>query len=265
MHGGNIAPSLLNIFRPPGPRLRIRLRYGDLDLAFDPVATVLGKKQRLQALGWYYEVIVGAAAGNNVTEAYTNCLAAWRRNRERTLGAPFANDAALEADMQARIRNFVVENGVLPAPGAMVQVMVPGALTFNNSADLGRGGAPPGPLPAVRFNDEGTMWANNAALGRIPLIATVEEDQNGTWVVSPNRMVHFQLIPAFHEAPAQEFSWVNTYRNQSEQGTAIASNIVAGVGPRPYVTAAMNTSSRQPIRNVITRILPSGASAAWHC
>src|SRR5947207_10858408 len=95
---GNVATVFRNIFRLTAPNLRITIRLGDLDAVFDPVGTVLGKKQRLQALGYYYEVITGAAAGNNVTEAYTNCLAAWRRKREATLGAPFANDAAVETD-----------------------------------------------------------------------------------------------------------------------------------------------------------------------
>ncbi len=177
---GNVSTVFRNVLRLRAPTLRITIRLGDLDAVFDPVGTVLGKKQRLQALGYYYEVITGPAAGNNVTEAFTNCLAAWRRKREATLGAPFANDAAVEADMQAQIRVFVLEGGALPAVGGEVRVLLPGALTFNNNADLGAGGNADGTaLPSLRFNDEGTMWANNLPLGKIPIIALVEKDTGG--------------------------------------------------------------------------------------
>ena len=78
---GNVSTVFNNVLRLRRPTLRITIRLGDLDAVFEPVGTVLGKKQRLQALGHYYEVITGPAAGNNVTEAFTNCLAAWRRKR----------------------------------------------------------------------------------------------------------------------------------------------------------------------------------------
>lgn len=241
---GNVSTVFNNVFRLRQPALRITIRLGDLDAVFDPVGTVLGKKQRLQALGYYYEVITGAAAGNNVTEAYTNCLAAWRRNREGTLGAPFPNDAAVEADLQAQIRTFVVQGGALPAVGAEVRVLLPGALTFNAGTDLGAGGSADGAaLPSVRFNDEGTMWTNNPALGKIPIIALVEKDTGGgVWVRAPNELVHFRLIPPFHDDAANELADVNALRNQSEQANGpppgTASNIVAGVGPRPFITNA---------------------------
>ncbi|MFS8085483.1 MAG: peptidoglycan-binding domain-containing protein, partial [Acidobacteriota bacterium] len=201
---------------------------------------MLGKKQRLQALGHYYEVITGAAAGNNATEAYTNCLANWRAKREAASGAPFANDAALEADMQAQIRTFVLEGGALPAVGAEVRILLPGALTFNNRGELGAGGIADGTaLTSHRFNDEGTMWAANLPLGKIPIIALVERDTGGgVWVPAPNERVHFRLVPPFHDAAATELADVNLLRNQSEQGTAALSAIVAGAGPRPFITNA---------------------------
>ena len=241
---GNVSTVFRNVLRLRAPTLRITIRLGDLDAVFDPVGTVLGKKQRLQALGYYYEVITGPAAGNNVTEAFTNCLAAWRRKREATLGAPFANDAAVEADMQAQIRVFVLEGGALPAVGGEVRVLLPGALTFNNNADLGAGGNADGTaLPSLRFNDEGTMWANNLPLGKIPIIALVEKDTGGgVWIPAPNELVHFRLIPPFHDDAANELADVNALRNQSEQANGpppgTPSAPVAGVGPRPFITNA---------------------------
>jgi hypothetical protein len=231
-----VAPLLSNILRPLAPTLRINIRLGDLDLVFDPVATILGKKQRLQALGYYYEVITGPAAGNAVTQAYTDCLAAWSQARATATGAAFANAAAAETDMQAQIRNFVVEGGALPAKGGRARVMLPGTLTFNVTNDLGSGGVADGnPLPSIRFQDEGTLWTSNPAMGKIPIIGLVEEQVNGAWIPSPKRWIHFQLIAPFYDNAAGELAAVSALRNQSEQGNAIASNIVPGVGPQSFM------------------------------
>jgi hypothetical protein len=239
---GSLVAGIRNLLRPLSPTLRISVRLGDLDVVFQPVTTVLGKKQRLQALGYYYEVI-SAAAGNTVTEAYTNCLQAMQTQRQAALAmaTPFANVAAVEGDLQNQIRNFVVQGGALPPAGGRVDVYLPGALTFSTTNDLGSGGvADGGSLPSIRFNDEATLWTGNPALGKIPIIATVQEQsENGSWSPSPNKWVHFQLIPPFYDASTAELIRVNGLRNQSEQGTATGSIIASGIGPRPYITKAI--------------------------
>jgi hypothetical protein len=48
---GSVAPWRTNVLRTIAPTLRIKVRLGDLDAVFQPVNTVQGKKQRLQALG----------------------------------------------------------------------------------------------------------------------------------------------------------------------------------------------------------------------
>lgn len=241
---GDIAAELGNLLRLRYPR-RIAVRLGDVNLLFDPVGTVLGKKQRLQALGHYYEVITGAAAGQAVTEAYTNCLAYWRAKRERVLGAAFASDAAMEADMEEQLRRCVVEGNALPAAGAERKIRFPGALTFGTTNMLGAGGSADGAaLPSHRFNDEGTMWTNNTALGKIPLLVTVEKCIHGTWQPAPNEMVHFQLIAPFYDdapAHAHEQDELNALRNQSLQGPP-PGTAVAGTGPQTYVRTASNTN-----------------------
>jgi hypothetical protein len=242
---GSISPGALlkNLLRPLAPTLRIKVRLGDLDAVFKPVGTVEGKKQRLQALGYYYEVIAAASA-NTATEAYTNCLKAKRKAREKAHGTKFANDAAVAADLQGEIRKFVVQGGALPVVGKKVNVNLPGALTFSVTNDLGAGGAANGSaLPSIRYNDESSLWAGNKALGKIPIIATVEEQAvDGSWHVSPNRWVHFQLIPPFYDNAGAELNEVKALRKTSERGTAAAPNPVAGIGPSPYITAAMGFS-----------------------
>jgi len=213
---GSVAAEVLNHFRLRDPR-RITVQLGDLDAVFEPVAGVHGKKQRLQALGYYYEPFT-AATGNNVTEAYTNCAAAWRVRREATLGAPFASNAAFENDMQGQIRRFVVQGGAIPARGGDVRLYVPGALTYSADADLGDGGVADGnPLPSTRFNDEGVMWTGNTALGRIPIVFKVERQVNGSWQPSPNEWIHFQLIPPYYDNPAHELDDVNALRGTGQR------------------------------------------------
>jgi hypothetical protein len=232
----DLAPQLFNLVRLTTPR-RIHVQLGDVDNVFEPVGTVQGKKQRLQALGHYYEVMSGAAAGNNVTEAYTNCLAYFRRKRETAIGSVFANDAAMEADLQAQVRQFILQGNALPAAGAESRILLPGALTFSSTNDLGGGGHADGTaLPSIRYNDEQALWNANPTLGSIPLLFTVEKKVHGAWVPSPNDWVHVQLIPPFHDAAAHELDDVNALRNQSMQGapaTAVAT------GPRQFITDAI--------------------------
>jgi hypothetical protein len=236
----DLAPVLENILRLVAPR-RISVQLGDIDSIYEPVNTVLGKKQRLQALCHYYEAITGAAAGNNVTEAYTNCLAYFRRKRETTLGAVFANDAGMEADLQAQVRQFILQGNALPAVGAESRIRVPGALTFSATNDLGAGGIADGTaLPSVRYNDEQALWNANPALGKIPLLLTVEKQVGGAWVPSPNDWVHIQLIPPFHDAAANELNDLNALRNQSLQGPPPGAAVAAG--PRQFITDAIQHS-----------------------
>src|SRR5215471_7857842 len=101
-----VATEGLNHLRLRNAR-RIAVTMGDIDAVFEPVTTVHGKKQRLAALGHYYEPFT-AATGNNATEAYGNCLAYWQAKRENAIGHSFAGAADLETDMQAQIRGFVV-------------------------------------------------------------------------------------------------------------------------------------------------------------
>ena len=238
-----VAADLLNHLFLRYPR-RITVQMGDIDLMFDPVGTVLGKKQRLQALGHYYEPIT-AATGASVTEAYTNCLAYWRAKREAALGTPFPADADVETDLQAQIRLFIVEGGVLPAKGSAVKLRVPGALTFSVTNDLGPGGVGDGgKLPSVRFNDEAALWSGNTALGQVPITFKVEKLVNNVWVPSPDDFVHVQLLAPFYDDVANELADVNAQRSTGQRPPL---GTIPGGPPSPhgiqqFLTAAMNNS-----------------------
>lgn len=244
---GSIAAELLNRLRLRYPR-RITVQLGDIDAVFEPVGTVHGKKQRLQALGHYYETFT-AASGNTVTEAYTNCLAYWQAKREGLLGHAFATPADLETDLQTQLRQFVVEGGVIPARGTDKKVRLPGALTFSASGDLGNGAgaaavADGAPLSSARFNDEAALWSGNTALGKIPITVTVEKRVAGVWVPSPNDWVHFQLVAPFHDAAAHELDDVNALRATSSRPAIWnrAGGAAVAAGPQLYITAAMQNN-----------------------
>jgi hypothetical protein len=240
----SVAADLLNHLYLRYPR-RITVQMGDIDLMFAAVGTVHGKKQRLQALGHYYEPFT-AATGNDVTEAYTNCLAYWRAKRETALAKPFPGDADVETDMQAQIRSFIVEGGVLPPKGSAVKLRVPGALTFSVSNDLGDGGvADGGKLTSVRFNDEAALWSGNTALGQVPITFKVEKLVNKVWVPSPDDFVHVQLVPPFYdEPPANELADVNAQRSTGQRPAlaGIAGGATENHGIQQFLTAAMNDS-----------------------
>lgn len=237
MGTSHVAPHIKNLIKLTTSR-RIRVELGDLDKVFDPVNTVKGKKQRLQALGHYYETLSGAAGGNTVTEAYTNCLAYFRHKREKVLGALFPNDGAMEADLQARVREFVLEGNALPAIGGESKIRLPGAFMFSDPADLGDGGIPDGTaLPSGRYNDEQQLWVANPTLGCIPLLVTVEKRVGDAWVPSPNDWVHFQLIAPFYDDPEHELDDANALRDHSMQGPA--PGIAVAVGPRQFINDAI--------------------------
>src|SRR5712692_7472248 len=103
---------------------RITVELGDLDAVFAAANTVQGKKQRLQALGYYYEPL-SAAAANTATEAYTRCLEIWRKRREEKTGRKIKSAAEIAKELPIHLREFIVDKGKLPASGGERRVRVP--------------------------------------------------------------------------------------------------------------------------------------------
>jgi len=233
---GDIAADVINLLRARTPPVRITVRLGDVDAVLEDITTVHGKKQRLQALGHYYETITASNA-NTASEAYTNCLAYWTQKRN--------NPADLEADMQAQLRDFVVDSNTLPAVGAETNINLPNSHCYTNINQLGgAGAAASGALPSHRYNAEVAYWAGNPMLGMIPLIALVEvQAADGTWSPLADNWVHFQLIPPYHDDLPGELADVNTLRGTSEQGQVVAgvvtSVIVPSTGPKVFINAAV--------------------------
>ncbi len=142
MPPGKVAPAAKNKLVVRVQR-RITVELGDLDAVFAAANTVQGKKQRLQALGYYYEPL-SAAAANTATEAYTRCLEIWRKRREEKTGRKIKSAAEIAKELPIHVREFIVDKGKLPASGGERRVRVPGALTFSVTNDLGDGGVADG-------------------------------------------------------------------------------------------------------------------------
>jgi hypothetical protein len=226
--------------RAPEPR-RISVRLGDLDAVFEPVASVHGKKQRLQALGHSYERFT-AATGGDATQAYRDCLAYWQAKRERALGRPFASAAELERDLQSELRRFVVEGGALPGAAAEVRIRLPGAITIEKPSDLEDGGVPDGQAPpSLRFQAESALWDGNGALGKIPIVARIEVCRGGSWVAAAGEQVCFQLVPPFYDDPGGELDDVQALRNTSQRPAlkGYPGGAAQPRGPRQFITDAI--------------------------
>ena len=247
MPPGKVAPAAKNKLVVRVQR-RITVELGDLDAVFAAANTVQGKKQRLQALGYYYEPL-SAAAANTATEAYTRCLEIWRKRREEKTGRKIKSAAEIAKELPIHVREFIVDKGRLPASGGERRVRVPGALTFSVTNDLGDGGVADGTaLASIRFNDENALWTANPTLGNIPLVVTVQKKVRGRWQPANAESVHFELIPPFHDAAAHELDDVNALRSTSIRPAAppapawavVAPGPAVAAGPQLFLTTAMN-------------------------
>jgi hypothetical protein len=233
---GDIATDVINLLRARTPPVRITVRLGDIDAVFEDITTVQGKKQRLQALGHFYETITASNA-SIASEAYNNCLAYWIKKRN--------NPADVDADMQTQLRNFVVDSNTLPAVGSETNINLPNSHCYTNINQLGSAGAAvSGALPSHRFNAETAYWAGNPMLGIIPLISLIEvQADDDSWSPLTDAWVHFQLIPSYHDDPTEERVDLEMLRDTSEQGQVtmgvVNSVVVPSTGPKIFINAAV--------------------------
>ena len=224
---GDIATDVINLLRARTPPVRITVRLGDVDAVFEDITTVHGKKQRLQALGHYYETITASNA-HTASEAYNNCLAYWIKKRN--------NPADVDADMRTQLRDFVLQSNTLPTVDSEININLPNSHCYTNINQLGStGAAANGALPSHRYNAEVAFWASNPMLGIIPLISLVEvRAEDGSWSPMTDAWVHFQLIPAYHDDPTEELADVNILRDTSEQGQVTQGVVNSIIVPNYY-------------------------------
>jgi hypothetical protein len=162
---------------------RINLKLGETDALFDRIVkkddTDTGVRQRLQAVGFLYEPLNSA----NITPVAKD---AWDHFKV-VIGKPSNDDACDE--LQKMVKEVIVDAGKFPDAGAFAKVRVPGTYCITDYAFNAA------PSTLNHFPTEQNVWKNNAALGLVPLVATVEMRRRNLWgPVAAGTKVHFQLI-----------------------------------------------------------------------
>ena len=209
----------------PLPKLKITLKYGEIDAIFPKVVanthTDPGVRQRLQAIGWLYEPLNGAGIAQIAQDAWDHF------KKELSL----ASDAAAVAELTNRVKSTILDQNTLPAKGGFGKLRVPGAWCVTpaqlNAGFFGTNGV-------GHYTQEKAVWDNNPSLGRVPVVAKVEVQRKGLKPAGGQK-VHFQFIeptalPAGHALAAPALRATTT--TATTGGTAFA---MTG-SPNKYVT-----------------------------
>ncbi len=203
---GLTGTSTINI----APKYRISLELGDTDLIFEhPVTTDPGKKERLQVLG-----LMKRPLNHPDCDA---CFAfSWEYFKTRIykdeLPAPPASaaviNAAAEILLNREVRNYLCSGGALPAQDEFAKLRTPGDyMVMHRMYDAVYEARDPAEMlytladvkdplnGANRYKVEQQFFADNPALGRLPIVATVEKEKpEGGWILAPDVRVTFQLV-----------------------------------------------------------------------
>ena len=200
------------------PEYRISLKLGDFEDMFeDPPADKKGRMARLQVLGLFYFPL-----GHSQAEpAFDRAGGGWDYYTDKFPGATDPDEY-----IQRLLSSWVVADGQLPSaaeegatPAAenFAKIHLPGGFCFTDSwagttenVNADDDGAGVNRYPAGWLNDmyarETKYYDDNPALGKIPLVATVEKRNTATldWVPVKDAEVHFQLLapyplPAFDQ------------------------------------------------------------------
>ena len=209
----------------PLPKLKITLKYGEIDAIFPKVVanthTDPGVRQRLQAIGWLYEPLNGANIAQIAQDAWSHFKTELH----------LASDAAAVAELTTRVKNTIVDQNVLPAKGALGKLRVPGAWCVT-PAQMAAGffGTNGG---GQHYTQEKSVWQNNPSLGRVPVVAKVEVQRKGLKPAGGQK-VHFQFVvpdalPAGHALAAPAL------RTTTTTSTNGASVFVMTGSPGKYV------------------------------
>ncbi len=203
------------------PKLRVKLELGDIDKLFAEIKkeeiSDKGVRQRLQAIGFFYA---------SLKEKGVKTLAAdaWEHFKQEH---NHASDAAAVADLKAKVKSVIVDQGAIPAKGAFKKLRVPGTWCvtpalgdtfFGSSAD------------GHRYREEKRVWDRNPGLGRVPVLAKVEALRKG-WKPAGGQKVHFKLVEP-DPLPAAESA-------EPLRSTTFTSVMNNAAPPPPTVTFAM--------------------------
>lgn len=174
------------------PEFRLTIELGDIDSLFPAIAaqthTDAGVRQRLQAVGFLYERLNSPDIAQIAQDAWAHFKAVTGQNA----------DAAACEHLKQLVKDTIVHQNRLPAPGEFSRIRFPGTHCITIADDNANFFGNPGGLGATSYHyrQETDIWTNNPAIGLIPVVAKVELKQNdGTFAPAPAGVkVHFQLI-----------------------------------------------------------------------
>lgn len=209
------------------PKVRVTLRMGDVDDLFvDPPESDRGRMARLQILGLFYFPL----GHKRALEAFRDCWA-WVKDKIFGVDKGPAGDAPADKFIQQALRERIVSAANAPfeevgqgsfdfglppeadKPDAknFAKIRLPGGFAFLN-LDFGLNANHDESYGDLLHCDHGTFDAEtrfceeNPVLGKIPLIATLEEPgaSESGWVGVPNAVVHFDLVLPYELPKSKE-------------------------------------------------------------
>lgn len=193
----------------------IELKLGDIDALYDCDAngkpTALGRKQRLQALGYLYRPL----GHTQIDRAFDKVWEYYRNVHTKPEGG-LPNDEELNALLQAETRNNIIGRlpsaylrkgqfleGRLPEPDKFGMIRFPGGYCFNAPEPKYDDAVVVSPTDAKYNRDlgddlftlEDKVFTENEPMGKIPLVATVHRiTLDGQREPAQGVTVYFQLV-----------------------------------------------------------------------
>ncbi len=200
------------------PRYSLTVAWGDFEPLFSDPATVKGRQERMQAIGFYY-----GRCDDDEGAITRRCARHLHEELDHIAGHTLGDDEFAEK-VRDRVKAIVrtTDGNVTHQPDFAVdaRLVFPGSFCFTNDTQLDN------PIARARFNAEAAMWSDNRALGKIPILATVTRPGNGA--PAADVKVVFEFVPAYDPA---------------ESGRAYLSSISASTekthSPRAYVRSKL--------------------------
>lgn len=157
------------------PLHRLRFQLGEIDKVFPKIvlknSTDPGVRARLQAVGFLHQPLVQS---EKTLKPFVQD--AW--DHFKTVVGKKDDEAAV-GELQSMVKNVIVDQAKIPAPGEFGKIRFPGTYCVRS---------------ASHFDDETSVWLGNKSLGIVPIMVQVEIFRRRKWKNAGNEInVHFQL------------------------------------------------------------------------
>jgi len=200
------------------PRYTLAVAWGDFEPLFSDAASVKGRQERMQAIGFYY-----GRCDDDEGSITRRCSRHLHEELDHIAGHTLSDDEFAE-QVRNRVKAIVrtTDGNITPQADFTqdARLVFPGSFCFTNDNQLGN------PIARARFNSEAAMWADNRALGKIPILATVLSADTGAPAAGVK--VVFEFVAPYDPA--------ETGRNYL---TSISASTEKTRSPRAYVRSKL--------------------------